>query len=914
MQPLGQRYHPPKAIMVEALTSWAAHEQDEAGASFARHRENVCALGLGKNMEIEELTKKVKALEAFSAAEEKRGIDLRERTRKCGQMILATGEVVALPRRAGEAVGLAERVSAWRAKLESGQMGVLILQQAMLRDLFRQCPDEEEAINDAIRRYEEDLRGRFGPILVDQVEDIAESLREVDARERLGVFDEKWNAVVQTAASDRLKFMWALRGGEELDRDQGGAPLMQPESLPEDFDDLYEAATDEAPALLQAMRTLVQSAEGKLSIAPRLHEPFSLKDPDLTSPESVIHTQEGGISQSMKSRSRARSECNGEPRLLLDLVSGRGEIDQSAAADCLSAKAFERAGLQLARVQLAGTFLEIVVSRRDGPGILGTLELTTGGLTKAYRAKRKYAAEYRREKDEAEYKDQQSLDKDDLYNPDAKKRIVKIQHDIAETMAGCTRGTYAADAAKIRVDELLADAIDQISQENERIESLTQARRSYYSAASARWELLRRIEFRTTQRAVQPIGWGGRASEAATFLGDRRTRYLRLARDHARELMAYFRSTLEDLVERVNDCETVEGLRINWKKLEESSHRMDFDQRRLLAGETSRLEKARLRFTCGPLKSLGRAAVKAEEYEDEIHDSHKAHVGEDGRRLLGCDYVLDWLRGTVVSEDPYNLYVFFLLLRSEEDRGIGARFHIQRVKNKFFDERYPNLIRTNALINLLLLYPADAKAFKKSGIRGKWDAKFAGEPCASVEVQLTLNDYLTIKNLMHTYYDVMRAEDPRSFLIENPIFVDADTLAPAEDEKDLAAASARVERLELELAAAREHEKGLVEARMAELERMIAGSSADQLPRGSGRGAAASLQRSKTAPVLRERAASGGAGDVAAAPVTPPQEGASSPERVATPRTHVPSPEPEATPVPRDDYVAESFQMSIEPY
>ena len=121
--------------------------------------------------------------------------------------------------------------------------------------------------------------------------------------------------------------------------------------------------------------------------------------------------------------------------------------------------------------------------------------------------------------------------------------------------------------------------------------------------------------------------------------------------------------------------------------------------------------------------------------------------------------------------------------------------------------------------------------------------------------------------------------------------------------------STQVERLELELAAAREHEKGLVEARMAELERMIA----DQLPRGSGR-AVASLQRSKTAPVLRKRAASGGAGDVAAAPVTPPQEGASSPERVATPRTHVPSPEPEATPVPRDDYVAESFQMSIEPY
>ena len=41
---------------------------------------------------------------------------------------------------------------------------------------------------------------------------------------------------------------------------------------------------------------------------------------------------------------------------------------------------------------------------------------------------------------------------------------------------------------------------------------------------------------------------------------------------------------------------------------------------------------------------------------------------------------------------------------------------------------------------------------------------------------------------------MMRAEDRRSFLIENPIFVDAETMAPAEDRKDLAAASARVQR------------------------------------------------------------------------------------------------------------------------
>ena len=53
---------------------------------------------------------------------------------------------------------------------------------------------------------------------------------------------------------------------------------------------------------------------------------------------------------------------------------------------------------------------------------------------------------------------------------------------------------------------------------------------------------------------------------------------------------------------------------------------------------------------------------------------------------------------------------------------------------------------------------------------------------------------MCIRDSMHTYYDVMRAEDRRSFLIENPIFVDAETMEPAEDRKDLLAASARVER------------------------------------------------------------------------------------------------------------------------
>ena len=183
------------------------------------------------------------------------------------------------------------------------------------------------------------------------------------------------------------------------------------------------------------------------------------------------------------------------------------------------------------------------------------------------------------------------------------------------------------------MDELANEAIKEISQENERIESLTQARRNCYSAASARWgtaptdRVPDDAEGRAAARLGRPV------VGSATFLAIG-ARALRLARDHARELMAYFRSTLEDLVERVNEQhETVEDLMLNWKKLEESSHRMEFDQRRLAA--------ARRRGSRGAARSPApaqiprRARVKAEEYEDEIHDSKKQHVGEDGRRLLG---------------------------------------------------------------------------------------------------------------------------------------------------------------------------------------------------------------------------------------------------------------------------------------
>ena len=87
---------------------------------------------------------------------------------------------------------------------------------------------------------------------------------------------------------------------------------------------------------------------------------------------------------------------------------------------------------------------------------------------------------------------------------------------------------------------------------------------------------------------------------------------------------------------------------------------MDFDDS---AAKT--IDSARCKLMIGPLKSPERAAVKALEYEKEIDEGKKSHTHEaDGksRRLHGCDYVLDWLRATVVAQDPFNLYVFFALL------------------------------------------------------------------------------------------------------------------------------------------------------------------------------------------------------------------------------------------------------------
>jgi len=184
----------------------------------------------------------------------------------------------------------------------------------------------------------------------------------------------------------------------------------------------------------------------------------------------------------------------------------------------------------------------------------------------------------------------------------------------------------------------------------------------------------------------------------------------------------------------------------------------------------------------GPIKRIERAVVKAEEKQDEIdsgkipsrlspssvNNLHKA------RNLVGLDYILDWLRATVCAQDPYLLSVFFAVLQQSPEM-----FRLQRVKNKFFDESYEENIRTNVLINLFLLYPADKDSYRASKLLlGKFNPELVGRPLTSCEIQLTLNDFLTIKRLMHTYYEIKRSAMGAMSMLKHPMFMDDFTLEP----------------------------------------------------------------------------------------------------------------------------------------
>ena len=130
------------------------------------------------------------------------------------------------------------------------------------------------------------------------------------------------------------------------------------------------------------------------------------------------------------------------------------------------------------------------------------------------------------------------------------------------------------------------------------------------------------------------------------------------------------------------------------------------------------------------------------------------------------------LRASLCTDDPYVLFVVFLLIQKR-----SHTFRLQRVKNKFFDKDEPMNIRTNALLNLLLLYPPDKASYARAplDLMGPWNKELAGMPLTSCELQLTLTDFVTIKRLMHKYYNIERSEDT-NYMIRNPVFMDTNNL------------------------------------------------------------------------------------------------------------------------------------------
>ena len=195
----------------------------------------------------------------------------------------------------------------------------------------------------------------------------------------------------------------------------------------------------------------------------------------------------------------------------------------------------------------------------------------------------------------------------------------------------------------------------------------------------------------------------------------------------------------------------------------------------------------------------------------------------NGLPISPSDYVIDFLRGTLEAEDPYMVAVIFHVLMLAK---IATCLRICRVKNKFVDKKLPTHIQTNILMNLLLLYPANEEEFADSGLPGVFNKAMVRKCMMVCELQITLMDFLQIKRLQHSYYDLTRVdrEELAAFLLNNGPFIDPNTL---EEEipsvvKELAGELDEMEALRQELA---EKEKQLSDkdAEIEALREQVAG-------------------------------------------------------------------------------------------
>lgn len=431
--------------------------------------------------------------------------------------------------------------------------------------------------------------------------------------------------------------------------------------------------------------------------------------------------------------------------------------------------------------------------------------------------------------DDEQLKKQKRTVKSGLDGPEARKDIVDLQRQMCMLIRSCHGRALSDKTARADLRKRVRDTKRKIrkivANEVARIGQLTAARTEYYRIAGVRWNLLEDIEvdnsftaphvqprgfeqhsttdtendFETSNSLVDVLGLDGDGNACEGSDDDEHNHHhhhhhgngdsnntetddtkvdatdatLLAHQMSARGYSLYFKVILESIVSQLNRIASIHNL-----GLESAGNvLLEFDDTLVIDGK-----RAILSF--GPIKKIERATVKAAEKQEMIEDGElaaeaKSSSSSVSRKLTGADYVLDWVRATIVAEDPYILYVIFIMLRE------NPVLTIQRTKNKFFDSTYPTNIRTNVLINLLLLYPNTREEFKMYDRRmrmssGGWsslgndafDDKMAGKPIHSCEVQLTLQDFLKIKKLMHSYYAIERSSDP-AFILKHPLFMDA---------------------------------------------------------------------------------------------------------------------------------------------
>mmetsp|Transcript_149 Transcript_149/g.187 ORF Transcript_149/g.187 Transcript_149/m.187 type:complete len:702 (+) Transcript_149:221-2326(+) len=328
-----------------------------------------------------------------------------------------------------------------------------------------------------------------------------------------------------------------------------------------------------------------------------------------------------------------------------------------------------------------------------------------------------------------------------------------------------------ADDVKEELHEILEQIQSVAKDEESRLGSeVTELCLDKYKALEERWTKLESLPelSRDKKRNSQPIAntnFGVRSSNCkASPFGSTNGNSPDLERlEHfvlmSRFLAVFFERQMLLVTEKVNKAENPQELGLSYDEFV-----LPFNNSLAATGGK------RANLTMGPIKKAGRALKKAKEYEQEMKDGKKPSEINGIQVLSPSDYVIDFLRCTIEVEDPYLVAVVFSVLLKEE---VATCLQICRVKNKFVNKKLPKHKQTNVLMNLALLYPHNADEFKKSGLMGEFNTLISGKCMMVCELQITMKDFLMIKRLSQSYYDITRVKqaDLPNFLFMNGVFI-----------------------------------------------------------------------------------------------------------------------------------------------